>query len=342
MDRPFVIRKYVNFYQDKIESLKAIFDTQDIILGEDEIQIGKRTFPVLQDVIILLDSSQYTDFIRKNLATKTASAGKTNPFAEDIQYTFGAEWERFPKMLPEYAQEFSQYFDLVDLGKMKTQRVCDLGCGTGRWSYFLKDQCRELVLVDFSDAIFVARRNLGDAQNCLFFMGDVYNLPFKNDFCDFLFCIGVLHHLPKPCLEAARELRPLSPLILIFLYYALDNRPFYFRFLLRGITAVRFWVSKIRSRAFRSLFTLFGTLFIYQPLILLGELLKPLKLSSYVPLYDFYHAKSFKRIQQDVYDRFFTRIEQRVTQKQVQELTDTYSEVTVSKNLPFWHFLCRR
>ena len=39
----------------------------------------------------------------------------------------------------------------VDIEKLQEKRVSDLGCGNGRWSYFLKDKCREIILVDFSD-----------------------------------------------------------------------------------------------------------------------------------------------------------------------------------------------
>src|SRR5690606_4214648 len=131
--------------------------------------------------------------------------------------------------LPEHREEFERYFDLVDWKSMANARVCDLGCGMGRWSAFAKDRCREIVLVDFSDAIFVARKNLGQAKNALFFMCDLKRLPFRDDFADFLFCLGVLHHLPTPCLEEVRALKRAAPKLLIFLYYALDNRPGYFR-----------------------------------------------------------------------------------------------------------------
>ena len=63
---------------------------------------------------------------------------------------------------------------------------------------------------------------------------------------------------------------------------------------------------------------------------------------SKVPLYDFYKGKSLGRIEQDVYDRFFTRIEQRVTRREIESLRDSFAEVTVSPNLPYWHFLARR
>ena len=198
------------------------------------------------------------------------------------------------------------------------------------------------MLVDFSDAIFEACRNLDGAGNALFFMADIKRLPFAPDFCDFLFCLGVLHHLPTPCLDEVRALKKCAPRLLVFLYYALDNRPYYFRLILGAVNLVRAVFSRVRSPLFRKAVSLGGALFLYKPLVLLGRLLRPLGLASHVPLYDFYHDKGLRRIEQDVYDRFFTRIEQRVARRDILGLADTFSRVTVSENLPYWHFLCER
>lgn len=126
------------------------------------------------------------------------------------------------------------------------------------------------------------------------------------------------------------------------MYYALDNRPFYFRVALFFVTLLRKVISRVKNDAFRKVFSVAGTYLVYIPLVVIGKILKPFGLSSMVPLYDFYKDKSPGRIEQDVYDRFFTRIEQRVTRKKILELTDTYTYITVSKDMPYWHFICGR
>jgi len=313
------------YYTDKIRSLQNIFGIQDIELLDKTLRVGSKRYPIVDDVIIL-----------------DPPEDSSGAFAEDIQYTFGAEWQEHGAILPEHAAEFAQYFDVVDLPSLKEARVCDLGCGSGRWSYFLKDRCRELVLVDFSEAIHVARQNLRGSHRCIFFKGDITRLPFATDFADFILCLGVLHHLPIPCLDAVRGLKKYAPRLLIFLYYALDNRPFYFRILLALVTTVRTMLAHIRSPLFRTLFSFMGTLFIYYPLIIIGALLNPFGLGRYVPLYEFYRHKGFRRIQQDVYDRFFTRIEQRVSRAQILELKSDFAEVRISDHIPYWHFLLLR
>ncbi|MBS4097411.1 MAG: class I SAM-dependent methyltransferase [Sulfuricella sp.] len=325
-----------------LHNLGELFGTEDITLELGKLWVGERSYPVIDDVVILLDEEQYPPALKKRLSIASYSNAPEQEFAEDIQFTFGDEWQTFPEILPEHESEFRQYFDLVDPESLKDARVCDLGCGIGRWSYFLKDRCRELVLVDFSEAIFVARNNLRDCPNALFFMGDLKRLPFRPDFADFLFSLGVLHHLPSDALQEVRNLKPYAPNILIYLYYALDNRPLFFRGLLAAVTAVRLVAARIRNPGFRSVFTLLGACCVYLPLVWFGRLLEPFGLARHVPLHEAYKGKSLGRIRQDVYDRFFTRIEQRFSRKQIATLKDSFSEVTISERWPYWHFLCRR
>lgn len=310
------------YYKNKIKTLESIFGAKDIVLEPDSLIVDNRRYPIINDVIILNVRTEHT--------------------AEDIRYTFGEEWKSFDKILPEHKDEFSQYFDIVDLPKLRNSRLCDLGCGNGRWSYFLKDICKEIILVDFSDAIFTARKNLLGTDNCLFFMCDLKGLPFRDDFADLLFCLGVLHHLPTSALDEVRSLKRFAPTLLIYLYYSLDNRPAYFRLILKIVTFLRLSLCKIRSPIFRKIFSKSAAFLLYMPLIFLGRLLKPLRLSNYVPLYEAYHNKSIQRIEQDVYDRFFTRIEQRVSREDILRLRDTFTNIIVSKNKPYWHFLCQR
>jgi SAM-dependent methyltransferase len=312
------------YYGNKVAALQQIFGVEDVEVKRHSVRVGGAEFPVRDDVI--------------DVMAPTA----TGNFAEDVQYTFGAEWQEHRAILPEHVTEFAQYFDLVDLRSLREARVCDLGCGSGRWSFFLKDHCRELVLVDFSDAIYVARENLRRANHCLFFKGDLLRLPFASNFADSIVCLGVLHHLPVPCLDAVKSLARFAPRLLIYLYYALDNRPVFFRALLRMVDGARANLSRVRSPRFRRAFALFGAVAVYRPLITLGHLLRPLGLGRHVPLYDVYRGKSTRRIQQDVYDRFFTRIEQRVSRAQIEELRKDFTEVRVSEALPYWHFLIIR
>jgi len=210
----------------------------------------------------------------------------------------------------------------------------------GRWSYFVKDHCKEIILVDFSDAIsWRARTSQGRRTRC-FFKCDLKRLPFRDGFADFLFCLGVLHHLPTPCLDEVRSLKRAAPRLLIFLYYALDNRPWYFRLLLRGVTGLRRVLNRIRSGALRKLVSLAGTWLIYLPLILLGRLFQLVGAGRFIPLYDITMIKASDASNRNVYDRFFTRIEQRVSRQEILGLAGYVPAGYVSERFPYWHFVC--
>lgn len=312
-------------HDDRLSTLRDLFGTDDVEISEERLRVRSASYPVVDGVIVLM-----------------ADADRNAPhFAEDIQYTFGAEWEAFPGILPEHQAEFNAYFDLVDLASLAGCRVVDLGCGIGRWSHFVGPHCRELVLIDFSDAIFVARRNLAGRRNALFFKADITRLPFRPGFADFAFSLGVLHHLPVPALDAVRALRGVAPTCLVYLYYALDNRGPHFRALLGIVTAVRSVMSRIRSARVRSALTWLIAAAVYEPLLAIGWAAARFGAERHVPLHDSYAGKTFVRIRQDVYDRFFTRIEQRVSRAEIEGLKDTFDEVVVSPNWPYWHFLCR-
>lgn len=322
-------------YEGKEQSLRAIFGATSVSVHDDRIVVDGRPFAVVDDVIITLPPDRLPPSLG---GTRAEHAGD---FAEDVQYSFGAEWSDHGDVLPEHAQEFRDYFDLVDVDALARHRVADLGCGSGRWATFVAPHCAELVAVDFSEAIFVTRRNLAAHDNVIFVMGDVTALPFAPDAFDFAYCLGVLHHLPIDALDACRRLAPFSPELLVYLYYALDNRPAYYRALLSIVTPVRRALSNLRDRRIRNVLALVIAATVYLPLSWLGTLLGEHGRNR-VPLADTYAGKSLRRLQQDAYDRFFTGIEQRFTRTQILGLRDTYAEVAVSDGLPYWHFLCRR
>jgi SAM-dependent methyltransferase len=289
------------YYSNKLDILRDIFGTENIKVEKECLTVNDKVYPIIDDVIILLEPAQYPESLSKRIKVDKSNIPTVNmEFAEDIQFTFGEEWQEFPDIMFEHEKEFSQYFDLINLSDLKNKRICDLGCGSGRWDYFLKDQCKELILVDFSEAVFVARHNLKDAENILYFMGDLRRLPFRYDFVDFLFCIGVLHHLPCSALEEIRSLKKYTSQILIYLYYALDNRPFYFRVLSMFATMLRLRTASVRNSHFRNLFSWAGVIFIYYPFVILGSILRPLGMSHLIPLYESYHSKTLSG-----FDRMF-------------------------------------
>lgn len=326
-----------DYYRGREALLQRIFGGT-VRVALDHVVVDDRKLPVVDDVIVALPPERQPASLGPGPVTTEAAA---TPYARDIQSTFGAEWQAFAQVLPEHTREFEQYFDLVDVDGLAGRLVADLGCGAGRYATLIAPHVGQLVVVDFSDAVHVARRNLRHTD-AIFVMADVLDLPFADDSFDFVYSLGVLHHLPVDALEAVRSLRRLSPRMLVYLYYALDNRPGYYRALLRGVSAARLALARIESERARARLTSFIAGAVYWPLSRLGSALAPLALDRRVPLADFYRGKSWQRLRQDAYDRFFTRIEQRVTRAEIELLEDEQWHVRVSDQLPYWHFTYER
>jgi SAM-dependent methyltransferase len=262
-------------------------------------------------------------------------------FDEQIQFTFGEEWTTYDQLIPDHDEEFSRYFDLLDLRSLRECRVLDAGSGIGRWAIKIEPHVKELVCVDFSDAIFLTARHLANSEKTLCVMADVTKLPFRQRCFDLIYSLGVLHHLPTSALEAVRQLKKLSEALLIYVYYALDNRPSHFRWMFRAADILRRVVCKVRNHWFRWAFAKLITAIVYQPLVGLGNLAQFIGKGEHVPLWSFYHGKTFRRIEQDVYDRFFTGIEQRFSRAEIEkELTGDFHRIVFSDIEPYWHFMC--
>jgi SAM-dependent methyltransferase len=118
--------------------------------------------------------------------------------------------------------------------------VLDAGCGTGRHAYYAAKFGARVVAVDLSDAIDVARENTREFRRVCTVQADLYSLPFPLESFDFIYSIGVLHHLPDPEGAFRNLLRYLRPggEIQIYLYWWPERQPVKAA-LLSAVTAVR-------------------------------------------------------------------------------------------------------
>lgn len=100
------------------------------------------------------------------------------------------------------------------------------------------------------EALSVAKQNL-TSQNVTFHLASVIEIPVPDSSPDFAYSLGVLHHVPDT-LDALRhiatKLKPGAPFV-VYLYYALDNRPIWFRAIWKLTDAVRLLISRAAAEA---------------------------------------------------------------------------------------------
>lgn len=156
---------------------------------------------------------------------------------------------------------------------------------------------------------------------------------------DFGYCLGVLHHVPdtqagiKACVE---KLKPGAP-FLVYLYYAFDNRPLWFRFIWQLSDLVRRAVSRF-PYGLRYFTSQLIAAIVYLPLAKLAWAMEHSGINvSNVPL-SAYRNCSFYTMRTDALDRFGTRLEKRFTRNQVHAMMEQagLERVTFSTQEPYW------
>ena len=116
---------------------------------------------------------------------------------------FGYEWQYFDEMHREFEAQFLDWLSPIEPEFFRDKRVLDAGCGTGRHAYFAAQYgAQEVVGLDLSGAVETARRVLAPFENADVVQGDLLRPPFRSvadgGGFDFVYSIGVLHHLPDP------------------------------------------------------------------------------------------------------------------------------------------------
>ena len=264
----------------------------------------------------------------------------------EVAAGFGHEWSTFRQSDAELSAAdreaiFQSYFDIFPWNDLPSDPIgIDVGCGSGRWSVMVAPKVGYLHMLDASaDALAVARQNLAGATNVGFHLASVSDIPVADNSLDFAFSLGVLHHVPDTMAAIramAAKLKVGAP-FLIYLYYALDNRPWWYRAIWHFSNLVRMLISRLPPMARLIISQIVATV-IYWPLARFAALVERAGFSpAAIPL-ESYRNRKFYVMRTDAYDRLCTRLEKRFTRGQIQQmLTDGgFDEILFSEKVPYW------
>ena len=257
---------------------------------------------------------------------------------------FGDEWSRFDQSgltNLDHDEMFDSYFSIFPWDKLPKNSVgLDLGCGSGRWALKVAPKVKQLHCIDASkEALDIAKNNLSKMSNCQFHLVSVDNIPLPDESIDFAYSLGVLHHIPdtvggiKACVAKLKRGAP----CLLYLYYAFDNKPAWYRLIWKLSETGRFFISRMPF-SLRYMTSQVIALLVYWPFARFSRFLDKLGFCvDSFPL-SYYRDRSFYVMRTDSLDRFGTRLEKRFSKNEMLSMMEHagLENILFSNSKPNW------
>ena len=281
------------------------------------------------------------------MTSDQASKGNIDPATVE---GFGREWATFDQTKldeREHLRAFEAYFSVFPFETLPPgAEGFDLGCGSGRWAAMMAPRVGILHCIDPSvEALGVTRRRLADQASARFHLAGADSIPLADASQDFGYSLGVLHHIPdtrSAMRDCVKKLKIGAP-FLVYLYYAFDNKPGWFRKVWQGSDMVRSGVSRLPFRLRKGVTDVIAVS-VYWPLTRLAGVAERLGADvSNFPL-SAYRGSSFYTMRTDSLDRFGTRLEHRFTRAEIEAMMKDsgLADIRFREDTPYWVACGRR
>jgi SAM-dependent methyltransferase/uncharacterized protein YbaR (Trm112 family) len=189
-----------------------VFETRgdEIVEGALTCRDCRAAYPVIESIPRMLPEdlagemrALNRDFFARHpgLLPQGPSAPESSESARALQRTFRSfsfQWNTFGDMYDFWEENFRDYVHPLTPEFFAGKLGCDAGCGFGRHLHYATRYGAEMVGLDLSEAVLAAYRNNGASPRAHVVQGDIYRPPFAKSTFDFVYSVGVLHHLPDP------------------------------------------------------------------------------------------------------------------------------------------------
>lgn len=126
--------------------------------------------------------------------------------------------------------------------QMSGEIILEAGCGSGRFTEHAVKTGAMVVSFDYSSAVEAAYKGNGHNANLLVVQASIFEMPFRQNYFNRVFCLGVIQHTPDPAgafQSLEQVLRPGGQLVVD----AYRRRPWY-----EMIFLTKYWVRPITRR----------------------------------------------------------------------------------------------
>lgn len=234
--------------------------------------------------------------------------------------SFAYEWRHFAERQAEWEANFLSYMAPHGPEFFVDKRLLDAGCGSGRHAYYSAKFGAAVWAMDLGLAVETAAANNREWERVHVVQADIMGPPFERESFDFVYSLGVLHHLSEPEAAFRRLLEYVKPggAIQIFLYWKPEGQPIKAA-LLYLVSFVRMLTTRIPYRLLHALSYLFAALafvFLVWPYRLFKRIPGLARLAEKMPMKQ-YSLYPFIVCVNDQFDRFSAPIENRYTRLEV-------------------------
>ena len=283
-----------------------------------------------------------------------SAQGRDENLDQEVINSFGYEWAAFDYSDTDTNEaldaQFLAYCEPIDLSQFNPENslAADFGAGSGRWtSRLLPYFCLVYALEPSDGASKVLTKKFANEKRIKILQETVGMNSVPSNSLDLAVSLGVLHHIPDTALaikDVASKIKS-GGVFLCYLYYKLENKPLHYRGLFWVSNSLRWVISRLPYVIRRFIAQLIGGV-VYLPLSRVAKnLARKGKNVSNFPLHH-YANMPFVMLQNDALDRFGTRLEQRFSKLDIEEMVAKagfdVSTLKFSDNEPFWTFSVKK